>query len=324
MDENIIIESLRPNKLKEYIGQENIKKSLSVFIEAATKRNDSLDHVLIHGCPGLGKTTLANIIAHELGSSIRVTSGPAITRIGDLASILTNLEQNDCLFIDEIHRLPKNIEEALYPVMEDFSLDLTIGKGPSAKNLRLDIPRFTLIGATTRIGAISSPMRDRFGVNYQLNFYADSEIEKIIKRSAKILKIEISDEAVKEIAKRSRKTPRIANRLLARIRDFAQVKGNGKIDYNIAQTTLGHLDIDKNGLDQADRKIITVIGEKFNGGPVGLSTIAAATNEERETLEGVIEPYLLQLGLIVRTPQGRKITPKANEYLNIKFRNTLL
>lgn len=317
-------ETLRPRQLKDYVGQEKVKESLAVFIQAAQKRNEALDHVLIHGAPGLGKTTLANIIARELGTNIRITSGPAVTRIGDLASILTNLEKGDCLFIDEIHRLPRVIEEILYPAMEDCYLDLMVGKGPSAKSLRLELPPFTLIGATTRIGALSSPLRNRFGVLYQLNFYSPTELERITKRSARILKTEILPAAITEIAKRCRQTPRIANRLLARIRDYAQVKGSGIIDLKIAQTTLKDLDIDEVGLDQLDRKIITVIAEKFNGGPVGLSTMAAATNEEKETLEEVVEPYLMQLGFLQRSSQGRKLTEKAYQYLGKKPQATLL
>src|SRR3990167_8070650 len=297
--------SLRPYDLNEYIGQEKVKESLKVFIQAAKKRKESLEHVLIYGPPGLGKTTLANVIAHELNTNIRCTSGPAIERTGDLASILTNLSDNDILFIDEIHRLNRVIEEILYQAMEDFVLDLIIGKGPSAKTLRLDLPKFTLIGATTRIGAISSPMRDRFGLIHHLDFYTKDEIAEIISRSAKILKIKIDKEGIDEISSRSRGTPRIANRILKRVRDFAQVKKDGVISKDVSQEALKLLEIDNKGLDRIDRKLLKTMIEKFKGGPVGLNTLAASISEETETIEGVYEPYLIQIGFLERTARGR-------------------
>lgn len=318
-----IEETLRPRKLGEYIGQERVKESLKVFVDAAKKRSEPLAHVLIHGGPGLGKTTLANIIARELGTSIRVTSGPAIERTGDLAALLTNLQQGDVLFIDEIHRLQRVVEEVLYPALEDFALDIVIGKGPSAKTLRLDLPKFTLVGATTRVGALSSPLRDRFGVVYHLDFYDEENISKIIRRSAKILGVSIDDEAVKEIAKRSRATPRVANRILARVRDFAQVKGDGKITKNQAVKALEMLEIDKLGLDPTDRRILETIASKFSGGPVGLNTIAAACAQEKETIEDVIEPYLIQVGFLDRTPKGRKITSAAMVHLGLARKGML-
>ena len=307
--------SLRPKKLKDYVGQENIKRSLEVFIKAAQQRKQPLDHVIIHGPPGLGKTTLSNIIARELNANLRISSGPALTKIGDLASLLTNLEEGDCLFLDEIHRLPRTIEEILYPAMEDFCLDIIIGKGPAAKNLRLEIPRFTLIGATTKIGSLSSPLRDRFGVVYQLDFYSISEIKRIVAINSRKLGIEIDEDALEEIAKRSRQTPRIANRLLSRIRDYAQVENKNRIDLETTNKALNHLLIDSIGLDPLDQKIINFIYEKFNGGPVGLSTIASACGEEKETLEEVVEPYLMKIGFLHRSNRGRKLTEKAIEYL---------
>lgn len=317
-DEVAFEKSLRPKKLADYIGQDKVKDNLSIFMSAAKKRNEPIEHVLLHGCPGLGKTTLAHIIANEMGSNIKITSGPAIEKTGDLAAILTNLANGDILFIDEIHRLNKVIEEVLYPAMEDFALDIVIGKGPSARTLRLDLPKFTLIGATTRVSLISSPLRDRFGVNFRLDFYKDEDIKKIIERAAQILDIEIDDEASTQIASRARKTPRIANRLLKRVRDFAQVKGNGKINIDLANEALTQLDIDQLGLDEIDRKIMQVIIEKFSGGPVGLGTLAAAIGEETDTIEDIYEPFLMQLGFLSRTPRGRIVTPNGYEHLGLK------
>jgi holliday junction DNA helicase RuvB len=308
-------ETLRPKKFKDYIGQNQTKEGLEITIEAAKKRGEPIDHVLLYGPPGLGKTTLAHVIANETGSTIKVTSGPAIERAGDLASLLTNLEEGDILFIDEIHRLNKVVEEVLYPAMEDFVLDIMIGKGPSARSIRLDLPKFTLIGATTRIGLISSPLRDRFGIVNRLNFYEDNEIEKIIKRSAKILSIVADPKGGEEIAKRSRRTPRIANRLLKRVRDYAEVKGEGKITKEIADEALEKLCVDALGLDQTDRHLLLTIIDKFGGGPVGLSTLAAATSEETDTIEDVYEPYLIQIGFLERTPKGRKATSRAKAHL---------
>lgn len=308
--------TLRPQKLTDFIGQAKIKESVQIFSQAAKKRGESLEHVLIYGPPGLGKTTLAHIIAHEMGSDIRVTSGPAIERPGDLASILTNLGDGDVLFIDEVHRLNRTVEEILYPVMEDYQLDLIVGKGPAAKTMRLDLPHFTLIGATTRIGLISSPMRDRFGLVHKLDFYNHNEIRQILTRSAKILAIEIDKESLGEIASRSRSTPRVANRLLKRIRDFAQVKAKGKINKKVVQDTLKMMEIDSLGLDKSDRLILKTIGEKFSGGPVGIQTIAAATGEEVDTICDVYEPYLLQIGFIMRTSKGRMLTDSAQKHIN--------
>lgn len=313
--------SLRPRKLGEYIGQNHVKKNLRVFMAAAGKRGESLDHILIYGPPGLGKTTLAHVIAHETEHNIRATSGPAIERPGDLAAILTNLQDGDILFIDEIHRLNRLVEEVLYPAMEDYVLDLVIGKGPSARTLRLDLPKFTLVGATTRMSLISSPMRDRFGLVLPLEFYDDADIAQIIKRSAGILEVDVDGKALPILASRSRKTPRIANRILKRVRDFAQVHHQGKIDASIAESALGDLDIDPLGLDRTDRRLLLTLAEKFGGGPVGLGTLAAATAEETETVEEVYEPFLLQIGFLERTPRGRKITPRALEHLKIKLRN---
>ncbi|MDO8582352.1 MAG: Holliday junction branch migration DNA helicase RuvB [bacterium] len=308
-------QTLRPKKLDEYIGQDRVKQNLSIVMDAAKKRKESIEHVLLHGNPGLGKTTLAHIIAHEMGANIRVTSGPAIERAGDLAAILTNLEAGDVLFIDEIHRLNRSIEEILYPAMEEFGLDLVIGKGPAARTIRLDVPRFTLIGATTRVSLLSSPLRDRFGMIYHLNFYEEGDIEKILERSARILKVKTEPEAQKEIAKRARRTPRIANRLLKRVRDFAQVKHNGVITSAIAKEALNHLEVDEFGLDEIDRRILDVIITKFGGGPVGLTTIAAASGEDVATLEEVYEPFLLQIGFLDRTQRGRVATKLAYEHL---------
>ncbi|MFA5188235.1 MAG: Holliday junction branch migration DNA helicase RuvB [Patescibacteria group bacterium] len=312
--------SLRPKKLNEYIGQNKVKDNLEIFMAAAKKRGEPIEHVLLHGCPGLGKTTLAHVIANEMGANIKVTSGPAIERTGDLAAILTNLANGDILFIDEIHRLNKVIEEVLYPAMEDYALDIVIGKGPSARTLRLDLPKFTLIGATTRVSLISSPLRDRFGATFRLDFYQDEDIKKIIERNAKILDTEIEPIACQLIAQRARKTPRVANRLLKRVRDYAQVKADGKISEPMAKEALALLEIDELGLDGIDRKILEIIIEKFSGGPVGLNTLAAASSEEMETLEDIYEPFLMQLGFLNRTPKGRTATKLAYEHLGLKPR----
>ena len=311
--------SLRPRRLDEYIGQEKVKENLAVFIEAAKRRMEPLDHVLLYGPPGLGKTTLAGIISNELGVNLRITSGPAIEKPGDLAAILTNLGSNDVLFIDEIHRLNRSVEEILYPAMEDYALDIILGKGPSARSIRLDLPKFTLVGATTRIGLLTSPLRDRFGVINKLEMYLPSELKLIVKRSAGILKIEIDDEGAEEISKRSRGTPRVANRLLKRVRDFAQVKAGGFIDRRVADMALSALEIDPIGLDGVDRNMLLSIIEKFSGGPVGLETLAACINEEPDTIEDVYEPYLLQLGFINKTPRGRMATRLAYEHLGRKL-----
>jgi Holliday junction DNA helicase RuvB len=315
--------SLRPKTIREYIGQERNKEKLGVFIEAAKFRGEALDHVLLYGPPGLGKTTLSNIIANELGVTIRVTSGPAIERPGDLAAILNTLRDKDVLFIDEIHRLSRTVEEVLYPAMEDYALDIIIGKGSEARSIRLQLPRFTLIGATTRAGLLTSPLRDRFGVMLQLDLYNERELHLIVRRSADILNIGIEDDAAWEIARRSRGTPRIVNRILRRVRDFAQVGGRETIDLDIARYALQMLDIDDSGLDKADRRLLSAIAEKFDGGPVGVDTLAAATGEERGTIEDVIEPFLLQMGLINRTPRGRVITRNGYRYLNIDPKGTI-
>jgi len=311
--------SLRPNKLKYYVGQKKVKEKLKIFIEAAKKRQEALDHVLLYGPPGLGKTTLANIIANELNVNLHTTSGPAIERPGDLASILTNLQKGDVLFIDEIHRLHKIVEEVLYPALEDYSLDIIIGKGPGARSVRLDLSSFTLVGATTRAGLISSPLRDRFGVINRLEFYKTDELAEIVMRSARILEIEIYQNGAEEVARRSRGTPRIANRLLKRIRDFAQVKADGIITSEVVKNALQLLEIDQLGLDRIDHKFLKSIIQKFDGGPVGLNTMAAAISEESETIEEVYEPYLLQLGFIERTPRGRVATKAAYNHLDLKY-----
>ncbi|MFH1481932.1 MAG: Holliday junction branch migration DNA helicase RuvB [Patescibacteria group bacterium] len=310
--------SLRPKKLDEFVGQNNIKENLRIFLAAAQGRGESIEHVLLYGSPGLGKTTLAYVIANELGSHIKITSGPVIEKAGDLAAILTNLNEGDILFIDEIHRLNKVIEEILYPAMEDHALDIIIGKGPSARILRIDLPRFTIIGATTKISLLSSPLRDRFGMTYHLNFYEVSDIEKIICRSANILNIDLDQKSGREIASRSRRTPRIANRLLKRVRDYCEVKGDGKINNEICQAAFNLLEVDNLGLDWIDRKIMEVIIEKFNGGPVGLNTIAAATGEDVATIEEIYEPYLMQLGFLDRSPRGRIATDFAYKHLGFK------
>ncbi len=311
--------SLRPRHLDEYIGQEKVKEILKVYIEAAKGRGDSLDHVLLYGPPGLGKTTLSNIIASEMGVNIRVTSGPAIEKQGDLAAILTNLNEGDVLFIDEIHRLSRSVEEILYPAMEDYALDIIIGKGPSARSIRIDLPKFTLIGATTRAGQMTTPLRDRFGVLMKLELYTHEELAEIVRRSAGILGMEITDDGAMELASRSRGTPRIANRLLKRVRDFAQVMGNGEINSEIANFALTKLEIDQLGLDNTDRRMLETIIKFYDGGPVGLETLAATVGEEAITLEDVYEPYLMQIGYLSRTPRGRCVTRLAYEHLGIPY-----
>lgn len=311
--------SLRPKTLSEYIGQEKAKGNLSIFIEAAKMRGEPLDHVLLHGPPGLGKTTLSGIIANEMGVNIRITSGPAIEKPGDLAALLTNLNENDILFVDEIHRLNRAVEEILYPAMEDYVIDIIIGKGPSANSIRLDLPKFTLIGATTRAGQLSAPLRDRFGVTLRLELYTAEELALIVRRSASILNVPIEDEGAMEIAKRSRGTPRIANRMLRRVRDFAQVKAGGVITRDVADQALSALEVDFLGLDAVDRRMLASIIENYAGGPVGLETLAATINEEAVTLEDVYEPYLMQMGFLTRTPRGRCVTRKAYEHLHIPF-----
>ncbi len=309
---------LRPRSFDEYVGQEKVKENLMVFIEAAKQRKEALDHVLLYGPPGLGKTTLSGIIASAMGVNLKVTSGPAIEKPGDLAAILTNLGPLDVLFIDEIHRLNRAVEEILYPAMEDFALDIIIGKGPSARSIRLDLSTFTLIGATTRAGLLTSPLRDRFGIINRLELYTHEELKKIITRSAQILNIQIEDEAAYEIASRARGTPRIANRLLRRIRDFAQVRSNGVIDLSITQYGLEALEVDEKGLDRVDRNLLYCIIQKFGGGPVGLDTLAASTGEESDTIEDVYEPFLMQLGFLQKTPRGRKVTRLAYQHLKIE------
>lgn len=311
--------SLRPHTLTEYIGQEKAKQNLSIFIEAARRRTESLDHVLLHGPPGLGKTTLAGIIAQEMGVNIRITSGPAIEKPGDLAALLTNLSENDILFVDEIHRLNRAVEEILYPAMEDYAIDIIIGKGPSANSIRLDLPKFTLIGATTRAGSLSAPLRDRFGVTLRLELYTPEELAKIVTRGAGILNVSIEPEGAMEIARRSRGTPRIANRMLRRVRDFAQVMADGVITKSVADKALLALEVDYLGLDNVDRRMLQAIIENYGGGPVGLDTLAATIGEESVTLEDVYEPYLMQIGFLTRTPRGRCVTQKAYAHLHIAF-----
>ncbi len=309
--------SLRPKKLSEYIGQDKVKENLKILLDAAKGRNESVDHILLYGPPGLGKTTLANIIANELNAAIKITAGPSIERPGDLAAIVTNLRAGDVLFIDEVHRLNRAVEEILYPAMEDFALDLITGKGPSARSIRLKLPRFTIVGATTRFAMLSAPLRDRFGAVYRLDYYDLSAMETIVDRSAKILGAEIEPQAVTEIAQRSRGTPRVTNRLLKRVRDYAQVRADGKISAAVAHQALAMLEVDELGLDEIDRKVLRTIIEKFGGGPVGLDTIAAAVSEEADTIMDVYEPYLLQLGFLDRTPRGRTATRRAYEHLGM-------
>lgn len=317
-EETALTNKLRPRTLRDFVGQKALKENLRIFMAAAKKRQEPLDHVLLYGPPGLGKTTLANIIASEMGVNIRTTSGPAIERAGDLGSILTNLNDHDILFIDEIHRLNRTVEEVLYPAMEDHALDIVIGKGPSARSLRLDLPHFTIIGATTRVGMLSSPLRDRFDSHYQLSYYEDADIEEIVRRSAGLLQISIDDAGVREVAKCSRKTPRIANRLLKRVRDFAEVEGDSTITEEIANKALERLEIDQIGLDMADRKTLETIIDLYDGGPVGIQAIAASSGQEQDTIEEVIEPFLLQIGLLTRTPRGRMVTDAAYAHVGRK------
>ena len=316
-----LTDDLRPKHFSEYIGQTKAKDNLEIYIKAALERRESLDHVLLHGPPGLGKTTLAGIIANEMGVNIRITSGPAIEKAGDLAAILTNLSEHDILFIDEIHRMSRTVEEILYPAMEDYALDIIIGKGPSARSIRLDLPKFTLIGATTRVGLLSAPLRDRFGVISRLELYSTADLKEIVKRSASLLEVEISEEGAAEIASRSRGTPRIANRFLKRVRDFAQVKYNGKITAEAADDALKSMEVDHLGLDLTDHRLLLAMIKNFGGGPVGLDTLAATIGEEPSTIEDVYEPYLLQLGFITRTPRGRMASREAFEHLNIPYEN---
>ena len=319
LEDEDVENTLRPTSMSDYVGQDKIKKSLNISIQAAKQRGEALDHVLLYGPPGLGKTTLSHIIANELGSSLKITSGPAIEKVADLASILTNLNKNDVLFIDEIHRLNRSVEEVLYPAMEDYALDFILGKGPSARTMRLKLQPFTLIGATTKAGMLTGPLRDRFGVVCRLEMYNKNELSKIISRSASILGIKIDERACEELALRSRGTPRIANRFLKRVRDYASVMGNGTITYELCNEALNMLEVDELGLDFIDRKLLNTIIDKFNGGPVGLDTLSAATGEESNTIEDVYEPYLLQLGFIARTPRGRVALPNAYKHLNKEF-----
>ena len=311
-------QSLRPKTLREYIGQESVKRNLHISIEAALKRHEPLDHLLLYGPPGLGKTTLAGIIAAEMGQNIRITSGPAIDKAGDLASILTNLSDGDVLFIDEIHRLSRSVEEVLYPAMEDYALDIMIGKGPTARSIRLDLPRFTLVGATTRAGLLSAPLRDRFGILFRLEMYSPEELAAIVRRSAGILNVRADDEGILEIARRSRGTPRIANRMLRRVRDFAQIRAGGVITLEVARQGMDLLDVDELGLEKLDRAMLETMIDKFGGGPVGLETLSAMTGEDASTIEDVYEPYLMQLGFLTRTPRGRVVMPAAYEHLGRK------
>jgi len=318
-EDEVALKTLRPRTLDEFIGQEAVKEKLRIYVEAAQRRDEPLDHVLLHSPPGLGKTTLAQIIAAEMGVGIRISSGPAIEKAGDLAAILTNLRPRDIFFIDEIHRLRRPVEEILYPAMEDYKIDIILGEGPNAQSLRIDLPPFTLIGATTRAGLISAPLRDRFEVSFRLNFYSTDELKAIIIRGGKLLGVEVSEDGARELAKRARGTPRIAGRLLRRARDYAQVRGEGKIDRKTAQAALAMLEIDDAGLDRLDRAVLTALIDKFNGGPVGLETLAAALSEEKDTLTDLVEPYLLQEGFIKRTPQGRVATDRAYAHLNRSF-----
>lgn len=313
--EQLIEITLRPKDFANYIGQERLKKNMQLAITAALKRGEPIDHVLLYGPPGLGKTTMASVIAHEMGANIRITSGPAIERAGDLASLLTNLQDGDILFIDEIHRLHRSVEEVLYSAMEDFKLDIMLGKGPSARSLRLDLPKFTIIGATTRTGSLAAPLRDRFGLQHRLEYYSNPEMAQIIARAANILEVEINAEASEHLAKRARLTPRIANRLLKRVRDYADVNGDGIIDLAVSRDAMALLEIDELGLDPADRRVIETLIDQHNGGPVGVETLAALTGDERSTIEDFFEPYLMQIGLLERTPRGRKATPKAYAHL---------